>query len=304
MEHEAAQGVAHKRPIYRSDTVGDGEHGPHERADEHGAHDGDVGVGVQANARNDHCDDEDAQVRAGESGPVDKALADHMVGRASFADIEGAANEFLHTPPGALQRRPLAVASPMAIDVLLPHVVVSGQSLFTCRSDSQPTLLARAAILALLGHRDISACRPSALAGALTGGLRAFSRLFPAGCDLYRTVCRKSGDCVTSFRGARVEGCCWFTPTGVLMFKTPLYLRCFSFRYINVRFPASCSRGRDAVGRLVLVDRLAEHAGTEREQRELGHLERLQAERDADDGDAVDNAGDEVARRHGQAGAE
>lgn len=49
---------------------------------------------------------------------------------------------------------------------------------------------------------------------------------------------------------------------------------------------------------------LAEHAGAEWEQRELGHLERLQAERDADDGDAVDNAGDEVARRHGQAGAE
>ena len=177
MEHEAAQGVAHKRPIYRSDTVGDGEHGPHERADEHGAHDGDVGVGVQANARNDHCDDEDAQVRAGESGPVDKALANDVVGGSSLADVEASAEESLRLAQGSVGRRPLAVASPMAIDVLLPHVVVSGQSLFTCRSDSQPTLLARAAILALLGHRDISACRPSALAGALTGGLRAFSRL-------------------------------------------------------------------------------------------------------------------------------
>lgn len=52
------------------------------------------------------------------------------------------------------------------------------------------------------------------------------------------------------------------------------------------------------------ASQLAEHAGAERQQREFGHLERLQAERDADDGDAVDNARDEVARRHGQAGAE
>ena len=127
MEHETAQGVAHKRPIYRSDTVGDGEHGPHERADEHGAHDGDVGVGVQANARNDHCDDEDAQMGARKTGTVDEALADHMVGRAPFADIEGAANEFLHAPPDALQRRAIAVAPPMPVDVLLPHVVVVTQ---------------------------------------------------------------------------------------------------------------------------------------------------------------------------------
>lgn len=68
------QGVAHKRPIYRSDTVGNGEHGPHERTDENGAHDGDVGVGVQANARNDHCDDEDAQMGARKTGAVDKRL--------------------------------------------------------------------------------------------------------------------------------------------------------------------------------------------------------------------------------------
>ena len=50
-----------------------------------------------------------------------------MVGRAPFADIEGAANEFLHAPPDALQRRAIAVAPPMPVDVLLPHVVVVTQ---------------------------------------------------------------------------------------------------------------------------------------------------------------------------------
>lgn len=177
LQREPGQGVARKRPVERGRAVGDGEHRSHDGTDEHGAHDGDVGVRVQADAGDDHGDDEDAQVRAGESGSVDKALANGVVGGSPLADVEASAEESLRLAQGAVGRGSLAVAPAMAIDVLLPHVVVSGQSLFTCRSDSRPTLLARAAILALLGRRDISACRPSILAGAFTRGLRAFSRL-------------------------------------------------------------------------------------------------------------------------------
>ena len=49
---------------------------------------------------------------------------------------------------------------------------------------------------------------------------------------------------------------------------------------------------------------LPEHTRAKGKQREFRHLECLQSEGDADDGDAVDRARDEVARRHGQAGAE
>lgn len=50
--------------------------------------------------------------------------------------------------------------------------------------------------------------------------------------------------------------------------------------------------------------RLVEHTGAERQERELGHLECLQAKGYADDGEAVDAAGGEIAQRHGNACAD
>lgn len=45
------------------------------------------------------------------------------------------------------------------------------------------------------------------------------------------------------------------------------------------------------------------HCCSERQQRELGHLECLQAKGNPDDGEAIGDARDEIARRHGEAGA-
>ena len=63
------------------------------RADEHGAYDGDVRVDIEADACDEHGDDEDAQVRAGQACPVYKALANHVVGRATLANVECALEE-------------------------------------------------------------------------------------------------------------------------------------------------------------------------------------------------------------------
>lgn len=119
LDDEPRRGVARQGAVKRRRGVCDGEHRSHEGADEHGAHDGDVRVGIQANARDDHGDDEDAQVVAVESRPVDKALADHMVGRASLANIEGVLEKGGDAAPNPLQRGSFAVAPAMAVDVFL-----------------------------------------------------------------------------------------------------------------------------------------------------------------------------------------
>ena len=90
LQGEARDGLDGDLAVERGDTVGHGEDRAHERTDEHGAHDGDVGVDVEPDARDEHRDDQDAEVRAGEARPADKAPPDHAVGGTTLADVEGA----------------------------------------------------------------------------------------------------------------------------------------------------------------------------------------------------------------------
>lgn len=119
LDDEPRGGVARQGAVQRSRGVRDGEYRTHEGADKHGAHDGDVGVGVQAYACDNHGDDEDAQVVAIEARPVDKTLADHMVGRAAFADVEGVPEKGEDPPGDALEHGALAMAPAMAVDIFL-----------------------------------------------------------------------------------------------------------------------------------------------------------------------------------------
>ena len=90
MQREAGDGLDGNLAVERGNTVCHGKNRAHERADEHGAHDGDVRVDIEADACDEHGDDEDAQVRAGQACPVYKTLADHVIGRASLANVERA----------------------------------------------------------------------------------------------------------------------------------------------------------------------------------------------------------------------
>ena len=89
LERQAGDRVAQKAPVGRCDGVGDGEHRAHERADEHGAHDGLGGVRVEANRGNEHGNDEDAHVRAVKLRSAHEAFADLRPGSATFSHVEG-----------------------------------------------------------------------------------------------------------------------------------------------------------------------------------------------------------------------
>lgn len=60
--------------VERGDAICHGKDRSHKRADEHGAHDGDVRIDIEADARDEHGDDEDAQVGARSGVPVYKRL--------------------------------------------------------------------------------------------------------------------------------------------------------------------------------------------------------------------------------------
>ena len=85
---------------------------------EHGSDDGDVRIGVQADAGDDHGDHENAQVGSVEARPVDEALPDHMVGCAAFSDVECAPEESMKVMAPAFERAALAVPAPVSVDVL------------------------------------------------------------------------------------------------------------------------------------------------------------------------------------------
>ena len=93
MQRKTGDGFDGNLAVERGDAICHGKDRSHKRADEHGAHDGDVRIDIEADARDEHGDDEDAQVRAGQACPVYKALADHVIGCASLANVERALEE-------------------------------------------------------------------------------------------------------------------------------------------------------------------------------------------------------------------
>ena len=90
MQRKAGDGFDGNLAVERGDAICHGKDRSHKRADEHGAHDGDVRIDIEADACDKHGDDEDAQVRAGQARPVYKALANYVVGRATLANVERA----------------------------------------------------------------------------------------------------------------------------------------------------------------------------------------------------------------------
>ena len=88
MQRKAGDGFDGNLAVERGDAVCHGKDRAHERADEHGAHDGNVRIDIEADACDEHGDDEDTQVRASQTRPVYKTLADHVIGRASLANVE------------------------------------------------------------------------------------------------------------------------------------------------------------------------------------------------------------------------
>ena len=75
--------------VCRCHGVGDGQHRAHERADEHGTHDGLGGVRVEADRRYEHGDDENAHVGAVELRAANEALSDLWPGCAAFPHVKG-----------------------------------------------------------------------------------------------------------------------------------------------------------------------------------------------------------------------
>ena len=60
MQRKAGDGFDGNLAVERGNAVCHGKNRAHERADEHGAHDGDVRIDIEADARDQHGDDEDA----------------------------------------------------------------------------------------------------------------------------------------------------------------------------------------------------------------------------------------------------
>lgn len=65
LQREAGNCLEGNLAVERGDAVCHGKDRAHERADEHGAHNGDVRIDIEADTRDQHGDNEDAQVRAG-----------------------------------------------------------------------------------------------------------------------------------------------------------------------------------------------------------------------------------------------
>ena len=165
MQGKPAHRVADERPIDRRHAVGDGEDGSHDGTDEHGSDDGDVRIGVQADAGDDHGDHENTQVGSVEARPVDEALPDHMVGCAAFSDVECAPEESMKVMAPAFERAALAVPAPVSVDVLSQILVVFCQDdpSHVCTEDLEcPCHLG---ILVPSGHRvnvwDVGFCGDS-----------------------------------------------------------------------------------------------------------------------------------------------
>ena len=122
---KAEEGVAEEVPVRSGHGIRDGEDRPHERADEHGSHDALGRVGVEPDRGDEHGDDEDAEVRAVQSGVVDEASAYGLIAGTALAHVEETRERAAYGPHASpLARARLAFTHAHAIALPYPRDVL------------------------------------------------------------------------------------------------------------------------------------------------------------------------------------